>query len=96
MTLSTPFPGTATGLPEPAWSDAFNASDTALIRIEGLTHAAFMLADNHPALGGPDAPTAALTEVLRALVEAHEPLRELRSTEYRAGLAVECTGRAKA
>ena len=67
------------------WDDAYNATDTLLISIEGLIHAAFTVADEHPALGGPERETAALRAVLDTLREKNEALREMRSAEYRAG-----------
>lgn len=68
-----------------AWDEAYNATDTLLISIEGLIHAAFTVVDEHPALGGPERETAALRAVLDTLREKNEALREMRSAEYRAG-----------
>lgn len=72
-----------------AWDEAYNATDTLLIGIEGLIHAAFTVADQHPALGGPQRETAALRAVLDTLREKNEALREARDAEYRAGLQMQ-------
>ncbi len=94
MTLSNPSAGHNPALPRDrtedpaavAWDRAYHATDTHLIAIEGLIHAAFLLASEHPALNTPTPESAALDAVLRTLQEKNEALREARSAEYRLGL----------
>lgn len=68
------------------WRDAYNETDTVLIAMEGLIHAAETLASEHSGLCNPEPASAALTVVLRCLREKNDALREARSAEFRAGL----------
>ncbi len=70
------------------WEAAYNATDTHLAAIEGLIHAAFLLASEHPHLNTNEPESVALDAVLRALREKNEALSVVRSAEYQAGLAL--------
>ncbi len=85
MTDLNPSAGNAPAL---AWEAAYNATDDKLNRLEGALVALSIVAEHHPALMTSRREDAAISELLRILDTEAAALREARSAEYRAGLAM--------
>lgn len=73
-----------TGTPQDAWHSAYNETDMALIRIEGLSIALEGLVERE--FNNNDDASLALTALVKTLNEKVATAMELRSTEFRAGV----------
>ncbi len=78
---TTSYPGSF-GSPE--WREAYDRTDEALVRIEGLTRALYMLAQEHPVLGSSDPDAEALVSLILVLEEKAKQASKRHSDEWAA------------